>query len=386
MATIEELRAELEDVLARLHVSENKLDVLERIQTSDEDTARNIPEQTRQYADITTRIDTGELIQLESYRSIPEFNGDKKQYQSWRSQVTRRMQMIDHLKEHPKYEAALGIIRAKITGAASDALTNNNTAYNIEAIIARLDASYADQRPLYVVEADMTSIRQNEKSLQDYHDAINQALNLVISKIKLTYKIMEEQRALISQAQIKAIRTFIIGLKYQNLRNILYGGKYKTLADVYTSAQTVYYDNQYLQLDQNREVRGGKQNPPRKFYSGMQQQNLPPKFNVNVSCNQPTQKLSQQVNNPEPMDIDSSNRFKQSTNWRQPNQPMNRPTKREYNSACQQTPNKFQRINQLDGETNPDDGYEGDICDDIPDELISHESFESDNASAFLSE
>lgn len=103
------------------------------------------------YEDVTTTIVTGEQIQLESYKSIPEFNGDKNQYRSWRNQVTRRMKMIDHLKTHPKYEAALGIIRAKITGAASDTLTNNQTMYNIDAIIERLDASYADQRALYMI-------------------------------------------------------------------------------------------------------------------------------------------------------------------------------------------------------------------------------------------
>lgn len=32
--------------------------------------------------------------------------------------------MIDDFKTHAKYEAALGIIRAKITGAASNILTN----------------------------------------------------------------------------------------------------------------------------------------------------------------------------------------------------------------------------------------------------------------------
>lgn len=385
MATIEELRAEIEEVLSRLQVSENKLDVLARMQASNEEnTARSTSDGLADYEDIETSITHGDQIQLESYRSIPEFNGDKKRYRSWRNQVSRRMKMIERFKTHPKYEAALGIIRAKITGAASDTLTNNQTAYNIDAILERLDASYADQRPLYVIEAEMTSIRQSGKSLQEYHDAVNQALNLMITKITLTYKTIEEQRALVSLAQIKAIRTFIIGLKSLAMRNILYGGKYRTLADVYTTAQTVSYDDQYLQLGQCREGQFGQQNPPRKFYSGMQQQNMPAKLNVNMNCNQ---KTAQQMNKVEPMDVDSSNRFRQSSNQRQPYQPMNGPQKRDYNSSRQYTPNKMQRINQLeDSDCNPNEGYEGDICDDIPDELISHSSLGTDKASAFLAE
>lgn len=113
-------------------------------------------------------------------------------------------------KTHPKYEAALGIIRAKITNAASDILISNNTAYNIEAIIDRLDFSY--QRTLYVVEAKMTSIKQSNKSLQEYYDKLNQALNIVISKIVMTYKSELEQHSLIAETQCKAVRAFIMGL------------------------------------------------------------------------------------------------------------------------------------------------------------------------------
>lgn len=396
---IEELRAALEEVMTRLQVSENKLDVLARMQANEgdaqedaareEDAARALSERQAQHEDIQTNIQTPEEIQLESYKSIPVFNGDKRVYQSWRNQVIRQMKAIQNFKTHSKYGAALAIIRAKITGAASDALTNNKTAHNIEAIIERLDASYSDQRPLYITEAEMTSIKQNGKTLQEYHDTLNQALNLVISRILLTYKIPEEQQVLITQAQIKAIRTFIIGLKSQAMRNILYGGKYNNLADVYRAAQTVYYDNQYLELDcetlcappsTSRKFRPGMQQQ-----SGQQQQRLPPKFNVNLNCNQPQKNVVQNVNKPEPMEVDTSNRVKQNPNWRQM---PNGPQKREYDSSRQHAsqPNKMQRINQLtESESNQNEGYEGDICGEIPEDLISHVSFK-DEASVFLSE
>lgn len=295
------------------------------------------------------------------------------------------MKMILEFKSHPKYEAALGIIRAKITGAASDVLINNKMAYNIDAIIERLDLSYADQRPLYVVEAEMTSIKQLGRTLQEYYDSINQALNMVLTKIALIYKNEKEQKSLIAEAQQKAVRAFIIGLKSQMMRNILYGQTPKTLADAFAVAQTVYYDNQYLQLDQNRDSRT------------QHQQSVPMKSKPNWNYNKPQQRPIQPkvFNKTEPMEVDSSNRFKQATNWRKPNQQPNAqmygPQKRDYNFSHQYTqqPHKFQKINQLrDSESDPNDGYEGDICGEIPDDLISntsHESIESNTASTFLS-
>lgn len=85
----------------------------------------------------------------------------------------------------------------------------------------------------------------------------------------------------------------------------------------------------------------------------------------------------------------------ENTNWRQQNRMMNPPQKRDYNSSRQNAlpPNKMQRINQLQGseiesDPNPNEGYEGDVCDEIPDDLISQSSetlYTSDEASTFLS-
>lgn len=207
-----------------------------------------------------------------------------------------RMKMIEGFKTHPKYEAALGIIRSKITGAASNVITNNKTAYNIDAFIERLDSTYIDQRPLYILEAEMTSIRQLNKTLQEYYDDLNQALNLVISKITLSKHNIIEQAALISEVQEKATRTFIIGLRSQTTRNILYAQHPKNMADALTTAQTIYYDNQYLLLDQNHGLAKGKQpNFQKNYPSGMPRQmhaiQQPPQkppagFNLIMNCNQ----------------------------------------------------------------------------------------------------
>lgn len=388
MAELMELQAAVEQLLIKLKVSEDR-------QKTSEDQIAKLNENLNlcqakptllEYEDISTVLTKPEEIQLDSYKSIPEFSGDKTQYRSWREQVIRRMKMIEAFKTHPKYEAALGIIRAKITSAASDILINNNTSYNIEAIIDRLDFSYADQRPLYVVEAEMTSLKQSNKTLQEYYDKINQALNMVITKIVMTYKNVAEQQSLITEIQRKAVRTFIMGLHSHMIRNILYGHAPNSLAQAFAMAQTVYYDNQHLQLDQNRDL----QRMQDKIQARIQQQNLAPKYNPNFNYKPQQPMQPKKFHKPEAMEVDTSNRFKQPTNGNPPHQQANAqtngPQKRDFISSRQHVqPQKFQKLNQMgDSETDPDEDYEGDLYGDIPDDLISNASLETNTASTFL--
>lgn len=384
MAKMEEIQAQLEQLTTKLKVSENR-------QKESEEKIKGLTENLNRFQsidtpilhkDIITEISKGDDIILDSYKVIPTFNGDQKEYRSWREQVVRRMELIDAFKTHAKYEAALGIIRAKIVGAASDILINNNTPYNIEAIVDRLDFSYADQRPLYVVEAEMTSIRQGNKTLQNYYDVVNQALNMVITKIVMTYKLTDEQKSLKEEIQQKAVRTFIIGLKSTMTRNILYGQSPKTLASAFAIAQTVYYDNQYLQLDSQ------------KAQPINQQQNYSSnKYNPNFYYGNKKPQQSHEVKNnarAEPMDVDSSNRFKQSTNWRQPDFQANG-QKREYDSSRQhlQQPQKMQRLNQMQDDELQSTDVNCEKTEYIPDDLISNASDisrESATASTFLDE
>lgn len=386
----EELRNQIELLQTLLQKSEQR-------QASFEEQISLVHEKLKEYPreigvekpeeDISAQIENGDQILLESYKCIPQFSGDKGQYRSWRNQVKRRMRMIECFKGHPKYEAALGIIRAKITGPASDVLTNNKTAYNIDSIIKRLDSTYSDQRPLYIVEAEMTALKQSNKTLQEFHDMVNQALNMVITKITINYGDPSEQKALVKEAQQKALRTFTLGLRSQVMRNTLYNHKPKTLAEAFTMAQTVYYDHQYLQLDSNREApknqsRGQHpQNFPKKNYPGAPQQQVSPKFNMNMNFNQPRQS-GQQDGKPMQMNMNYPKDWKPSNS-----QPHGAP---KFNKYPQQQHQGFQKINQLQGdESDQNEKYEGEICEEIPDDLISnvsHESTKSNTASTFLSE
>lgn len=180
--------------------------------------------------------------------------------------------------------------------------------------------------------------------------------------------------------QQKAVRT---GLKSQTTRNILHSHGPKDLAEAFAKAQTVYYDDQYLQLDQNRDSQKGQSRGYSRNWRIQNQAQSSPNLNVNMNCNQP----NQSANKTESTNMDSSNKNKQNQLTNAPNELQ----KRDYDFSRQhvQQPHKSQRINQLqDDQTNPHEGYEGDICDTIPDDLISQHSSQASNetttSSAFL--
>lgn len=379
---LQTLAEQIRQITIQLQTSEIKREELEKRMENMYLNDRAIPvDGDCNEPDIEPELTSGDQIQLESYKAIPEYSGKQYEYRSWRNQVARRMKIIHKFQKHPKYEAALGIIRAKVTGAASDILINNKTPYNIVCILQTLDKAYTDQRPLYAIEAELVSIKQNDKTLHEYHNALNFALNAVISKIVMSYNKLDEQRSLIAEAQKKAIRTFIVGLKFRMMRHILYGQQPTTLSEAYTIAQTVFYDNEQLQLEQcslGTRNQSPQQRNPKMNNNGNRNEWNQQRFN-NYKANEWNQpRINNNYNVPEPMEIDGSNRTRQ-TNWRQ----RETPQKREYNSSRQrfEQPQKAQRMNQL-----------MDIKGPTPEEFITDNGNDSDDSikpnvsSAFLGE
>lgn len=344
-----------------------------------------------EYTDIVPAYASGNDIQLDAFKVIHEFNGDKKIYRSWRMQVTKMMKQIEAHQTSPKYATALAIVRAKITGPASDVLINNNTVNNIDAIIDRLDFSYADKRPLYIIEAEMMAIKQQSKSLQEFYDAINQGLNMVLTKITMSYKEPEGQKSLIAEAKMKAIRTFITGVNSNLIRNTLYGNMPKSLSEAFGTAQTVQFDNQHLQLEnkasdqQKRDKRANQLNPnfnPNFRYQTMQL-NQTPKINSNSALqNKPPQP-------PTPMEVDASGQFTQKAH------PSNgfQQQKRQREQSLQYTnkpstsfkhANNAQRINHVDEIDEISSSDENSMDNNYDTEAIEEQSAALELESVFL--
>lgn len=373
MATLLAINTTLQENLARLEATQT---------TFQRGNAVTVVEHT----DIEPLYTTGDNIQLDAFKVIHEFNGDKRVYRSWRTQVIRLMQQISEFKTHPKYAAALSIVRAKITGAASDILINNNTAHNIDAMIDRLDFSYADQRPLYVIEAEMTNIKQGSKTLQEFYDHVNQALNMVLTKITMTYKETAEQKSLITESQGKAIRTFMTGLNSALIRSTLYGSMPKSLSQAFAIAQTIQYDNQHLQLEFKTSE------PPRS----VKKIEAKPNFNPNFRYQQPSKPNF--ANDPSkqratPMDVDTSAQNVQRTpNAFQSNafEQNKRPREQSFQNANRQPSyqhvNKHQRVNHLEESVEIQSVCGNSLDNNYDTEIPDNTSTASEQGSDFLEE
>lgn len=181
--------------------------------------------------------------------ALTNFSGDYHEYRNWRKLAVTLMNNVKIFRGQNIYTEALILLRGKVTGRAAQILINNNTKLNFEEIIDRLDDSYADQRPLYVLEEDMMRIRQAEKPLHIYYDQLNQALNVVSSKIEMTHKNEYVISALSKEVQMKAVRTFIAGLRSSATKNALYARSCTNLMEAYGIARTMQHDSHYHQLE-----------------------------------------------------------------------------------------------------------------------------------------
>lgn len=80
MAELNELREQLKQMQLLLEASKET-------RKSEEQFDENFENFKTDHEDIVTEITSGDQIQLESYRSIPEFSGDSGQYRAWRNQA-----------------------------------------------------------------------------------------------------------------------------------------------------------------------------------------------------------------------------------------------------------------------------------------------------------
>lgn len=70
----------------------------------------------------------------------------------------------------------------------------------------------------------------------------------------MAYKEKAAQQSLINESQQKAVRTFIMGLNSPFMRTTLYGNTPKSLAEAFTIAQTIFYDNQHSRVKKCKEI------------------------------------------------------------------------------------------------------------------------------------
>lgn len=311
-------------------------------------TALDQTTKVEEYKEVQVVLGDLKDVSLEMFKSLPEFNGDRTRYTSWRNSAMNVMKIFKDNHDKPKYFEALNIVRNKVTGMASEALTNYNTVFNFDAIISRLDHTYADKRPTYIIEQELIVLQQKSLSIEEFYDEVNKKLNVLINKINMTHKSRGIAEAMVKDASEKALRTFVTGLT-GNLGSILYASHPASLPDAYAKLQTIVNDQERIkfanQFNQNRmpkmEMNRINPNFKPKFDKPYQPQQQP--FVKTFSGSFPgtfPSTFPKTFSKPEPMDIDKSSMH---VNIGKSDK---RPRSGEFSNRMSQG-RKFQRINQI---------------------------------------
>lgn len=149
---------------------------------------------------------------LDVVKSIPEFEGKLETYVSWRQAAHTAYKVFAKYDGSSKHYQAVAIIRNKIKGPADAVLSSFNTVLNFSAIIARLDSSYADKRPIHLIEQELSTLRQGSYSVTDFYDLVEQKLTLLTNKTMMSY---DDEIALTINEKYRrdVLRVFVSGLK-----------------------------------------------------------------------------------------------------------------------------------------------------------------------------
>lgn len=88
----------------------------------------NLNERSRleTYEDVTVVPELSTDVSLNIFKTLPEFNGDRDKYATWRSITKTAIKVLENHSGTMRYYEALMIIRNKITGPASNILNNYN--------------------------------------------------------------------------------------------------------------------------------------------------------------------------------------------------------------------------------------------------------------------
>lgn len=326
--------------------------------------------EAEEYADVSISINGPNDVSIEIFKSLPVFNGDRDKYATWRSSVTTAIGFLDDHQNSSRYVEALLIIRNKVIGPAAKILNNYNTAFNFNAIIDRLDFSFKDRRPLYILEHELVVLQQKGLTVDEFFDLVNEKLNDIVNKINMTYKEKSTAKAFIQAATDKALRTFVTGLNGRK-GELLYAAHPTSLQEAYARLQTIASDQERVNFARQYNYKGENSRNPQ--IRTIQQPN---RINENSSSNV---KPNNQQNWREksfisPINHQSSNREtaeamevdKSSMNVNVERNRSNHfevPLKKEFSKNNTQTSfnqqKKIQRLNNVEG----DDEYDGDEYD-----------------------
>lgn len=322
---------------------------------------------TYEEARIVSSVVCGEPLDV--VKSLPEFEGKIDNYVSWRQAAHTAYKVFERYDGSSKHYQAVAIIRNKIKGPADAVLASFNTVLNFSAIIARLDFTYADKRPIYLIEQELSTLRQGAQSVVQFYDEVERKLSLLTNKTLMTH---ERTLALTINGKYRqdALRVFISGLK-KPLCDVLFSARPSDLPTALALAQEVEANHEryvfaatFASRNEDRGTRTGAAKKSQTKTSDDQCDNAQgysyrqknPYYVKNVKPNS-------HINNgdqPEPMDVDpTSSRYRQPTNqYHNANWSQKQQFKRQAVSDRNTGP-KYQRVNNINQETSSRECDEG---------------------------
>lgn len=246
-------------------------------------------------------------ISLDLIKSLPDFAGERAKYISWRQAAKTAIELFKSYEGTERYYQAVAIVRNKIVGSADLILSSFNTVLNFDAIIARLDHTYSDKRPLHVLENQMSISCQGRMSISEYFDQIEKNLTLIVNKISMEYSGNNELiNSLAAKYRQDALRVFISGLN-KPICNILFSAGCEDLPSALAKAQ---------ELEANQHRYNFARAFDNSLYAGALS-NAPPRNNPHYRRIAETLPVSnQQKQNHQPvaeddhMSIDNSSRYR----------------------------------------------------------------------------
>lgn len=241
---------------------------------------------------------------LDAAKSLPEFDGNRERYVSWRAAANAAHKIYEGSAGTARYYQAVLIMRNKVVGPANAVLSSFNTVLNFKAIIARLDFTYSDKRPVYLIEQELSTLRQGDLSISEFYDEVEKRVAMLVNKTIMTHGDNHDLTVnLNTKYRQDGLRVFISGLK-KPLCDILFSSRPNDMASALALAQEVDANHQrYLfatSFAKKNEPRG-ENNPHYKI----------PNKGQNANSGR---------RGPEPMDIDPSSskfKFNNGQNYRQ---------------------------------------------------------------------
>lgn len=271
------------------------------------------------YKDAEIRLSVSCSETLDIMKSLPEFEGKNETYVSWRKAAHTAYKVYERYDGSSKHYQALGILRNKIKGSADMTLSSFDTPLNFKAIINRLDFTYADKRPVYLIEQEMSTLRQGNMTLLQYYDEVEKKLTLLINKTVMTYD-NKVAASLNEKYRADALRVFISGTR-KSLSDVLFSARPSDLPSALALAQEVEANHERYMFASNfaRSIEERLQKAEQKQHNRERNQIPDTRFKQEVKNPHFSKRQEQplQQDQVQPMDIDNSSRFRQPTQNRQ---------------------------------------------------------------------